>query len=190
MKKLLLGLLVVIVLAVMFIATRPATYRVERSTTILAPAEVVYPLLVDFHQWEGWSPWEKLDPAMKRDFGGAPSGTGATYQWQGNSDVGEGRMTITEAEPPTRVGILLEFLKPFEATSTSVFTLTPDGEGTKVTWTMDGNHNFMAKAMTSFMSMDKMIGGDFEKGLASMKALAESATAAATPADSAAVTAP
>jgi uncharacterized protein YndB with AHSA1/START domain len=169
---------------VAFVATRPNTYRVERSIVIAAPAEAVYPLLEDFRQWEGWSPWEKLDPAMTKTFGGAATGVGATYHWLGNNDVGEGRMTITEAEPAARVAILLEFLKPFASTSNCVFALAPEGTGTQVTWSMDGNHNFISKAMCVFVSMDKMLGGDFEEGLASMKTLAEASAVSAAPADS------
>lgn len=189
MKKVLLGLLVLVAVAVAFISTRPNTYRVERSSVIAAPAEVIDPLITDFRQWEGWSPWEKIDPAMKREFGGSPSGVGATYHWAGNNDAGEGRMTITDAEPSAKVGILLEFLKPFESTSQTTFALAPEAAGTRVTWTMDGNHNFMSKAMCIFMSMDKMIGGDFEKGLASMKLLAEGVAANASSATGAGSTA-
>lgn len=175
MKNVLIALLVIVALAFVFVATRPATFHVERSATMAASSEVIYPMIADFHRWPDWSPWEKRDLAMKKTFGGAEAGTGATYAWAGNNDVGEGRMTITEATPPSRVAIRLEFLKPFAATNDCAFTLTPDGAGTRVTWTMDGKNDFMSKAMSVFASMDKMVGPDFEQGLASMKTAAESA---------------
>ena len=153
-----------------FAATRPDAFTVQRSATIAAPAGRIFPHLDDFHRWSAWSPWEKLDPAMKRDFSGAPSGTGAEYHWSGNSDVGEGQMTITDSRPPQSVTIRLEFLKPFAATSTTQFDFAPSGAGTNVTWTMNGHNNFMAKAFSAFMDMDKMIGADFEKGLAGLDA--------------------
>ena len=184
MKKVLLVLLVAIVAFLAFAATRPARFHVERSITIAAPADAVYPHIVDFHQWPAWSPWEKLDPNMTRTLGGAESGVGATYHWTGNDKVGEGNMAITEARPGERVVIKLDFLKPFEASNISTFTLAPEGAGTRVTWAMDGNNNFMAKVMCIFMNMDKMVGGDFEKGLENLKALVESgAPASGAPAD-------
>src|SRR5262249_7146798 len=129
----------------------------------------------DFHAWPAWSPWEKLDPQMKKTFEGPASGVGAKYAWTGNDKVGEGRMTIEKSEKPSTVGIKLEFLKPFEATNATTFTFAPTAKGSKVTWAMDGENNFMAKAASLFMDMDKMIGGDFERGLTAMKTAAESA---------------
>ena len=174
-KKILIGLVLVIILLVVVVALQSSHYRVERSATMNAPASVVFAQVNDFHKWSAWSPWEKIDPAMKRTFDGAPAGTGAGYAWVGNSEVGEGRMTITESHPSDLIKIKLEFLKPFAATSETVFTFKPEGNQTKVTWTMDGDKNFMAKAIHMFMNIDKMVGGDFEKGLAQMKTVAESA---------------
>lgn len=167
-----IGLLIVVLLGV--VATRPATYRVERSAEVSAPPSAVYALVNDFHKWDAWSPWAKLDPNMKLTFDGAAAGTGAIYYWTGNKEVGEGRMTITESQPDSRVVIKLEFIKPFPTTSTTTFVFTPSGSSTKVTWVMDGKNDFIGKAFTLFMDMDKMIGKDFEKGLASMKGVAES----------------
>ncbi len=168
LKKILLGLLVLVVILAAVIATRPADFRVTRSKTMAASPEAIYANLTDFRRWAQWSPWEHRDPAMKREFSGAPSGTGAKYAWAGNSDVGEGRMTITDARPSERVAILLEFDEPMAATSNTEFKLTPSGSGTNVEWTMSGRNNFLAKGMTLFMSMDKIVGNDFEQGLAKL----------------------
>jgi len=174
-KKILIGLVIVIVIFVVFVALQPSHYRVERSATMNAPAPVVFAQVNDFHKWNAWSPWAKLDPGMKQTFEGAPAGTGAVYKWAGNSEVGEGQMTIKESHASDLIKIKLDFLKPFAATSDTVFTFTPEGNQTKVTWTMDGEKNFIAKAFHLFMNIDKMVGGDFEKGLAQMKTVAESA---------------
>jgi hypothetical protein len=167
--------LLVLVLAVYLIyaSTLPTKFRVERSAEMNAPAEAIFPLLNDFHQWAVWSPWEKMDPNLKRTFSGPDSGVGATYQWAGNKKVGEGRMTIVESRPPEWLNVRLEFLKPWKATNAAMFRLEPSGAGTKVTWSMDGERNFMMKAMSVFMNMDKMIGKDFEAGLAAMKVKVE-----------------
>lgn len=186
MKNVLIGIAVVFVILLGVVATRPNTYHVERSATIAAPPQAVYPMIEDFHQWKHWSPWEKIDPAMKTDFSGPESGVGASYHWAGNDEVGEGRMTITDVRPVSEIAIKLEFLKPWQATNACKFTIDSVGDSTKVTWAMDGNHNFISKAMGMFMPMAKMIGPDFEKGLASMKSLAE-ASAPAAPADTTAV---
>ena len=175
-KKILIGLVLIVVVLVVVIALQPSSYSVERSATISAPPATVFAQVNDFHKWNAWSPWAKLDPAMKQAFEGAPVGTGAIYTWAGNKDVGEGRMTITDSHPSDVIKIKLEFLKPFAATNTTEFTFTPQGNQTLVKWKMAGNNNFMAKAFQLFMSMDKMIGGDFEKGLAQMKSAAEAAT--------------
>ena len=174
-KKILIGLAIVILLLVVVIALQPSTYRVERSATMNAPAPAVFAQVNDFHKWNAWSPWAKLDPAMKQTFEGAPAGTGVVYTWAGNSDVGEGRMTINESRPSDLVKIKLEFLKPFAANSDTTFTFQPEGNQTKVTWTMVGDKNFIAKAFGLVMNMDKMIGADFEKGLAQMKSVVEAA---------------
>jgi hypothetical protein len=164
--------LVVIVAAFLgFVATRPADFRIVRSRTLAAPPDVVHAHINDLHRWSGWSPWEKLDPAMKREFSGPDSGPGASYHWVGNKQVGEGRMTITDSRPPQSVTIRLEFIAPWTATNTTQFDLAPSGTGTQVTWTMTGSNNFMAKVFCVFMNMDKMVGGDFEKGLAGLDAI-------------------
>jgi polyketide cyclase/dehydrase/lipid transport protein len=176
-KKILLGAVIVVVViiavCVAVVAMQPAHYRVERSATMNAPALVVFAQVNDFHKWEAWSPWARLDPNMKTTYEGAPSGNGAVYAWTGNNDVGEGRMTILDSKPGEAIKIKLEFLKPFAATSATVFSFKPQGNQTSVTWTMDGDNNFIGKAMCLVMNMDKMVGGDFEKGLAQMKTIAE-----------------
>jgi hypothetical protein len=174
-KKIVIGLAVVVVVLVVFIALQSSTYRVERSATMNASAPVVFAQVNDFHKWNAWSPWAKLDPAMKQTFEGAPAGTGAVYTWAGNKEVGEGRMTITESHPNDLVKIKLEFLKPFAATSDTTFTFKPEGNQTVVIWTMVGDKNFIAKAFHLFVNINKMVGGDFEKGLAQMKSVAEAA---------------
>jgi uncharacterized protein YndB with AHSA1/START domain len=171
--KILIGLAVVIIILVVVIATRPPGFKVERSATINAPPATVFGQVNDFHKWEAWSPWEKMDPAMKKTIEGPPSGTGAKYHWVGNDKVGEGQMEITDSKPAELVKIKLDFIKPMASTSDTLFTFTPEGSGTKVTWTMSGKNNFMAKAFSLVMNMDKMVGGDFEKGLAQMKAVSE-----------------
>lgn len=176
-KKILLGALVVIVVGVaifcVVVAMQPAHYHVERSATMNAPAVLVFNQVNDFHKWDAWSPWAKLDPNMKTSFEGAPAGNGAVYSWTGNSDVGEGRMTITDSKPGESIKIKLDFIKPFAATNATLFSFKPQGNQTAVTWTMDGDNNFVGKAFGLFMNMDKMVGGDFEKGLAQIKAIAE-----------------
>ena len=186
LKKLLAVIALLIVCMAVFVATRPATFQVERSITMAAPAGVVFAEINDFHQWSAWSPWEQLDPGMKRTFEGSDAGVGATYSWTGNDKVGEGRMRITESHPNESVGIQLDFIKPFASTNQFTFTLSPDGSSTRVTWHMLGNNNFMSKAMSVMASMDKMIGPDFERGLGQLKRVSEAAAAspgaAATPA--------
>jgi hypothetical protein len=173
--KILLALAAVVLVLVVIIATRPTEFRVERSATISAPAPVVFAQVNDFHKWEAWSPYVKRDPAMKRSVEGPPAGVGAIYTWSGNHEVGEGRTTIVESRPGKLIRIKLEFVRPFAATSTAAFTFKPEGERTAVTWSLDGRNSFPAKAMGLVMSMDKMIGDDFEKGLAQMKSIAETA---------------
>jgi hypothetical protein len=173
LKKILLGLVVAVVALAGFIATRPSTYSVQRTATIQASPDIAFALVNDFHQWGEWSPWDKMDPGMKRTHEGAASGVGAKYSWIGNDDVGEGRMTIEESKPSELVRIKLEFIKPFESTSSTSFSFKPEGETVSVTWKMEGTNNFVGKAFSAFMDMDAMIGKDFEKGLAAMKTLAE-----------------
>ena len=148
-------------------------YTVERTTTINAPAEKVYAQIVDFHNWRAWSPWDDLDPDMQRSYPGADSGVGAGYAWSGNRKAGEGKMEITEAVEPSRVQIALDFLKPFKSSSTTTFNLKPQGDTTKVTWTMTGPKTLMTRVMGVFKSMDKMVGPDFEKGLTQLKGASE-----------------
>jgi hypothetical protein len=180
-KKLLIPVVGVIVLLCIVIATRPDTYSVERSIVMSAPAKVPFALVADFNQWPQWSPWEKLDPAMKKEIGGEPRKAGHTYHWSSTKDdVGEGRMTIEEAPEFEKIAIKLEFIKPWQATNPTTFTFAPEGTGTKVVWRMDGTHNFMSKAMSLAMSMDAMVGKDFEKGLAEMKTVSEAEAAKAT----------
>jgi hypothetical protein len=173
--KVLVGLAAVLGALAVFIATRPDAFHVERSIDIAAPPERAYSQVEDFHQWSTWSPWEKLDPEMKRSYSGAPSGTGAEYAWTGNKQTGEGRMTIVDATAPSRIAIKLEFIKPFAATNQATFVFAKTAAATRVTWAMDGKNNFMAKAFHLVMDMDKLVGGDFEKGLTAMKANAERA---------------
>jgi hypothetical protein len=164
---------VVVALLVVWIATRPADFSISRSTTISAPPQAVFPQVNDFHNWEAWSPWAKIDPEMKMTFAGPAAGTGAVYTWTGNNKVGEGRMTIVESRPNELVRIKLEFMKPFTATNASEFTFQPQESQTTVTWSMSGKRNFMTKAMGLVMSMEKMLGGQFDQGLAKMKVIAE-----------------
>jgi uncharacterized protein YndB with AHSA1/START domain len=179
--KILRVILLVLVIAVVAVlglaATKPDHYHVERSATISAPPAAVFAQLDDFHKWEAWSPWEKIDPAMKRTFEGPASGKDASYGWVGNDKVGEGRMTIVESEPSSHVGMRLEFIKPWSEVCQTSFALAPEGEGTKVTWSMDGTRNYTAKIFCVFMDMDKMIGTDFEKGLAQLGPVSASAAA-------------
>ena len=174
-RKILAGLGLLILLVLIVAAFQPDDLRVERQATIAAPAAVVFAKVNDFTQWPSWSPWEKLDPNMKRTLSGPTSGKGAIYAWTGNSDVGEGRMTITDSRPGELVRIHLEFIKPFAATNTTDFAFKPEGGQTAVTWTMTGKNNYMSKLFGLFMNMDKMIGGDFERGLAQLKAVSEGA---------------
>jgi uncharacterized protein YndB with AHSA1/START domain len=176
-KKTILVILAVLLIAVVgfcaVVAMQPPELKVSRSITIDAPPEKIFEQVNDFHKWNGWSPWAKVDPAMKADYSGPGSGAGAVYTWAGNNEVGEGKMTIAESHPNEHIKIDLEFLKPWQAKNVTEFTFKPEGDKTNVTWTMSGQKNFAAKAMCLFMDMDKMIGGDFEKGLAQMKTVTE-----------------
>jgi len=164
---------VVVVGLVVVIAMQPPTYTVTRSATVAAPPAKVYPLVNELRQWQDWSPWAKLDPAVRNTFEGPAAGTGAIFAWDGNSKVGVGRMTITDSRTDASVRLTLAFIRPFADTSQVAFTFVPEGQGTRVTWTMTGRRKFVAKAMCLVMNMDKMIGGDFERGLAQLGALAE-----------------
>jgi hypothetical protein len=170
-----IAVLLAIAIAVALVAAsaKPDTFRVQRSAVITAPLETIFPLIADFHQWSGWSPWEHRDPAMKRTFDGAQSGVGAVYAWDGNRNVGAGRMEITEATMPSRIVIKLDFIKPFEGHNVAEFALQPRGPATEIVWNMRGPAPFLSKLMQLVMNMDKMIGKDFEAGLAGLKRLAE-----------------
>jgi hypothetical protein len=172
-KKILLGVLVLLLGFLGFAASRPDTYRVERSATIEAPAVAVFEQIDDLRAWPAWSPWDKLDPGMEKAYSGPPRGVGSSYSWKGNEKVGEGKLAITESEAPTRVACRLEFIKPFSSVAQTEFRLVPAGTFTTVTWSMQGQNNLMGKVFGLFMDMDSAIGADFEKGLASLKQVAE-----------------
>ena len=149
------------------------TYTVQRSASIDAPPERVYAHIVDFRRWAGWSPWDEMDPSMNKTYSGSDAGKGAKYAWSGNRKVGQGTMEVTDVTEPSSVEIALEFLKPFKASNTTLFTVQPSGGGTNVTWAMTGRKTFMTRVMGIFKSMDSMVGPDFEKGLAKLKTVAE-----------------
>jgi hypothetical protein len=172
LKKIGLAVLVLVALLLLLAAMRPNSFTVERRVVIQAPPDKIQPLIADFRRWADWSPWEKLDPAMTRTFGGPPAGVGATYAWKGNKDVGSGHMEV-KSVAADKVRIQLDFIEPFEGHNTTDFVLAPQGGGTEVRWVMFGPMPFISKLMGVFVSMDTMIGKDFEKGLAQMKAAAE-----------------
>jgi hypothetical protein len=173
LEIILIAIAVIMVVFLIIVAMQPAQYRVARSAIVAAPAQAVFAQVNDFHKWDAWNPWGKIDPAMKHSYEGAPAGTGAIYTWVGNKEVGEGRMTIIESRPSDLIRIKMEFFKPFAGNSSAEFTFKPEGNQTAVTWSMTGENNFMAKAIHLFINMDKMIGGQFEKGLAQIKSLVE-----------------
>ena len=170
-----IAIIVVILIAavLIFAATKPDTFRVQRSVSIKAPPEKIFAYINDFKRWDAWSPYEKKDPTMKRTFGAVTTGKGATYEWQGNNEVGHGRLEIVESSPSGKVRLKLDFVKPFEAHNMVEFTLVPKADGTTVTWDMQGPTPYFAKIIHVFMNMDKMVGKDFEVGLANLKANAE-----------------
>ena len=169
-KKIVVGVLVVLMGFFGVIILQPSAVHIERTLAMAAPASDVFAQVNDFHKWNAWSPWDKMDPKMTRTFSGADAGEGAKYAWVGDpNNVGEGSMTILESKPNEKIHIKLDFVKPMAATNDVHFTFEPEGDGTKVTWTMDGKNNFFCKAMCLFMDMDKMVGGEFEKGLADIK---------------------
>ena len=170
----LIALAIIIGIVVVVVAMRPADFRVERSAAISAPASALFGQVNDFHKWEAWSPWAKLDPAARNSFEGPPSGAGATFRWSGNNKVGEGSMSITESRPSELVRLRLEFLRPFKATNTAEFTFKPNGDQTLVSWSMSGKNNFMSKAFGLFVDCEKMVGGQFEKGLSQLRSVVES----------------
>jgi len=160
-----------------YAATRPDSFRVERTATINAPPERIFPLINDFQRWGAWSPFEKKDPAMKRTMSGVPSGKGAVYEWDGNKEIGQGRMEIVESVPPSRVTLTLDFTRPFKAHNIVDFTLEPRGNSTQVTWAIHGPSPFISKVMGIVLDMDQMIGKDFEAGLAALKTVSEQQSA-------------
>ena len=172
-KKILLGAVAAIALLLLFALTRPDTFRVERSVVVKADPAKIYAVLNDFHAFGTWSPWQKLDPAMKVTYSGAASGPGAVYSWQGNDAVGAGRMEILQTVPNQKVVVKLDFLQPFEGHNTSEYSLAPGADGTTVTWAMFGPSPYVSKLMGIFVSMDSMIGKDFELGLSNLKAVSE-----------------
>ena len=174
-KKILLVLAIFIIVFIVIVALQPAEYSIVRTAGIAAPAPAVFGEVNDFHKWEAWSPWAKLDPEAKNTFEGPPTGTGAIFTWAGNKKVGAGRMKITESNPDYLIRIKLDFLKPFASTATTEFVFNPEDSQTAVTWTMTGRKNFISKGFCLFMNMDKMVGGDFERGLASLKSVVEAA---------------
>lgn len=167
-------ILIVLVAAVLAIAaTRPAVFSVRRGTVINAAPARVFAFVDDFRRWPDWSPWEVRDPAMQRSLGGAEKGLGAVYEWNGDRNVGQGRMEIIESTPPSRIAIKLDFIRPFEGHNVATFTFAQDGDDTVVDWVMHGPNRFLSKVMQVFIDMDRMIGKDFEAGLAKLKSAAE-----------------
>src|ERR1700759_5656571 len=166
-------LAVAIAAVLIMAAIKPDKLSVQRAAVINAPADKVFPLIADFHEWRKWSPWEDRDPELKRTYSGAERGKGAIYAWEGNKNVGSGRMEILEANAPSKILIKLDFFKPFEARNTAEFTMQPQGGATNLVWVMTGPAPFISKLMQVFMNFDSMIGKDFEAGLAGLKANAE-----------------
>ncbi len=175
LKIILLSLVVLLAVFLIFVATRPSHFSITRSATFPAPPDKVFPLVNDFHLWNDWSPWAKMDPNCKNSFSGATAGVGAGFAWDGNNDVGTGSMLITESRPNELIKLDLDFIKPMQGKNLTVFTFKPNGTGTDVTWTMSGENGFMGKLFGVIINCDKMVGDQFEKGLESMKALAEAA---------------
>jgi carbon monoxide dehydrogenase subunit G len=163
----------VIAVILILAATKPDRFSVERSINVTAPPETIFALIDDFHRWGAWSPYEHKDPAMQRSFSGAASGKGAVYGWEGNRNVGSGRMEILDSSAPAKIVIKLDFFKPFEGHNTAEFTMLPQGDATRVNWRMHGPAPFISKLMQVFMNIDQMIGKDFEIGLANLKRLTE-----------------
>jgi hypothetical protein len=169
-------LAIVVLILIIVIAARPPDFRVTRSAPIAGRPAAVFAQVNDLHLWQAWSPWAKLDPNAKNNYDGPPTGVGSGFAWAGNSKIGEGHMVITESRPNDLVRFRIDFIKPFTATNIAEFTFKPDGDRTVVTWTMTGRCNFVSKAMGLFMNFDKMIGGQFETGLARMDSVVAAAT--------------
>ena len=173
-KIIMIAVAVVVVLLLIIIASRPADFRITRSARIAAPVDVVFDNVNDLHKWEAWSPWAKMDPDAKSTYSGASSGPGASMDWSGNNKVGAGKMTIADSRANEIIRINLEFIRPFKANNLAEFTFKPEGDQTVVTWTMSGKNNFMGKTFSLFVNCDKMVGGEFEKGLASLNSVTQS----------------
>lgn len=173
LKTIAIAVVALLAAVLAFAATRPDTFRVQRATSIKAPPEKIFALINDFHSWDAWSPYEKLDPAMKRTRSGAANGKGAVYAWESDGKAGAGRMEITESSASSKVAIQLDFAKPFESHNIAEFTLEPQGDATHVTWAMQGPSPYISKVIGLFFNMDQMIGKDFEAGLANLKTLTE-----------------
>jgi len=173
LKRLLFGLVALVAAFLVVVWMQPDDYRLTRSTTIMAPAAEIFARVNDLRQWEDWSPWAKLDLNAKVSFEGPPAGPGAMFHWSGNDKIGAGTMTITESKPNERVATRTDFVKPFEGTSSADFVFSQTGERTNVIWTTAGTHSFISKAICLVMSMERMLGPDFEKGLAQLKQVAE-----------------
>jgi polyketide cyclase/dehydrase/lipid transport protein len=175
LKKILIALAAIVLIFLVVVAMQPSEFRMERSATIAAPQADVFAQVNDFHKWEAWSPWAKLDPAAKVAFEGPEAGQGAVMTWAGNNEVGEGKMTLTESRPNELVKTRVDMVKPFEGTSTAEFTFKPEGDQTAVTWSVGAHHNFIEKALCLVMNGKKMMSGLMDQGLAQMKSVAESA---------------
>lgn len=171
-QNIILVVLALIAVALVYAASKPDTFRVERSTSIKAPAGPIFALIDDFHHWSAWTPYNK-DPAMTKLFSGPASGVGAIYEWEGNAQVGKGLIEITESLPGAKITLKLDFIKPFAAHNTAEFSFVPQGDSTQVTWAMHGPQPYFGKLMSLFFNVDKMVGQDFEKGLAQLKAVVE-----------------
>ncbi len=172
LKFILIAVVVLLVLILIYAATRPDSFHVERSINIKAAPEKIFAILNDFHLWNDWTPYNK-DPAMKKTYSGSSSGKGAMYAWEGNKEVGKGEITITATTPPSKIVMDLHMIEPFEGHNVATFTLSATGDSTTVTWSLDDKHKFIVKVIGLFMNMDKMIGRDFEAGLAKLKTVAE-----------------
>ncbi len=172
-KRIALIVVAALIAVLAYVALQPPSFRLEREASIQAPPETIFALISDFHRWSVWSPWEETDPNLKRTYSGPDSGQGAVYAWEGNEEMGEGRMEIIEATSPSRVVIKLDILEPFEGHNTAEFTLRPEGNSTRVNWAMYGRNTFMGKLMSVFIDIDSMVGKQFEAGLAALKRAAE-----------------
>ena len=176
LKKILIALVAIIALFLIVVALQPSEFSVERTATMAAPPETVFEQVNDFHKWEAWSPWAKLDPDAKIAFEGPPSGAGTIMTWDGNDKVGQGKMTLTESQPNDLVKIKVDFVKPMEGSNESTFTFKPDGDKTAVGWTVAGHQSFIAKAFCLVMNGKKMMSDIMDQGLANMKSVAEGAS--------------